>query len=129
MKFFWTAIFTAGLFVSCAEEFNYSNPAIFNTQVEYDMNLTSPKEVMMAYYNVDEIYSPANFTIDTKVLSADRFEVTLIETGMQDDSVEGQKVVMTVRKTATGWFVEEIKHNHRCWDERGHTNWGIQKCN
>jgi len=27
------------------------------------------------------------------------------------------------------WFVGEIKINRKCWEGRGHTNWGTECCN
>jgi len=129
MKLFWIAVLTTVFFVSCAEEFMYTNPELFNTTFKDDARLTSPEKVIEAWYRFDKNGARLNLTIAKNQLADDLFEVTLINDGMEDDSVEAEKLVMTVRKTTTGWLVEEVKSNYKCHDGRGHTNWGIQKCN
>ncbi len=54
--------------------------------------------------------------------------ITLIHDNLLDDSLRGEKYIMELKRTNDKWTVISIKNNWRCWNGRGHTDWGIERC-
>ncbi|WP_408024668.1 hypothetical protein [Tenacibaculum sediminilitoris] len=91
----------------------------------------SPKEVMMLFYPNKVETSEGNEKIELleKVSNNGNVVVTLIHDNLLDDSVRGEKYIMELTKNNNKWTVLSIKKNWKCWDGRGHTDWGIEFCN
>jgi len=94
-----------------------------------DQNLKTGEEIMRAY-NSEKSADEGNYTytVTEKNVDEKTLEVTLIEDGILDDSVAGQKVVMTLKKTNGTFKVVLIKKNYKCWQGRGHQNWSAELC-
>ena len=67
--------------------------------------------------------------IESKKIGEGLIEITLIHDGQEDDSQRATKIVMKAELIGQKWTVHEIKTNRKCWDGRGHTDWGTGWCN
>lgn len=73
----------------------------------------------------------------TKGESPSSATVTVIEDGYRDDSLRGQKLVFRFSRQPcatcstgwSGWWLGSIDVSQRCWEGRGHTDFGKELCN
>ena len=114
---------------SCSENFDIKDPAEFNKQIEKRTDIATAKELIEIYYNYPANEGTPKLEIESKELGKGLIEVTLIHDGQEDDSQRATKIVMTAKLTGKKWTVHEIKTNRKCWDGRGHTEWGTEWCN
>ncbi|WP_108805518.1 hypothetical protein [Aquimarina sp. Aq107] len=114
---------------SCSENFDIKDPAEFNKQIEKRTDIAIAKELIEIYYNYPTNEGTPKLEIESKELGIGLIEVTLIHDGQEDDSQKATKIVMTAKLTGKKWTVHEIKTNRKCWDGRGHTEWGTEWCN
>ena len=84
------------------------------------MNTFKPKS--------NEIEGPYSYTITKDIIDSITTEVVLIELGLPDDSIEGEKTVMIIKSKNESLFVVSIKENFKCYQNRGHEDWGIAVC-
>lgn len=91
----------------------------------------SAKEVMKLFYPDEVETGEGNEKIELseKVSDNGNVVVTLIHDNLLDHSVRGKKYVMELTKSNNKWTVLSIKTNWKCWDGKGHTDWGIKLCN
>lgn len=61
--------------------------------------------------------------------SPDKAEVTIEESGLQDDSVYAEKTVFTMHYQQDKWQIVNRVKTQRCWPERGHQDFSEQPCN
>lgn len=87
-------------------------------------------EVMRLYYpyQVETKEGKESIEINEKKNKDDHTVVTLIHDNLLDDSQKAVKYVMTMKKTNNKWTVVSIKTNWKCWPNRGHTEWGTDRC-
>ncbi|MGS4345257.1 hypothetical protein ACKUSY_06530 [Myroides odoratus] len=89
-------------------------------------------EDIMRYYAPEDKEAEGPYTYDITVLQmADSALtlVTLIEDGINDDSIRAKKVVMTIKEKEGAYQVVQIKQSYQCWEGRGHTSWNSSYCN
>ena len=118
------------LITSGCESFRTLDTKEFNDKIANRTDIKTPDELIKLYYDYDCSQDEGNptITIHTIDLGKNRYEVTLIHEGLLDDSLSGWKVVMIAQRAGTTWIVTEIKENWKCWEDRGHTNWGTKRC-
>lgn len=93
-------------------------------------NITSIDKIMQEYAPED-MEAEGNYTyIITKSTSKDpnKFTLSLLEDGINDDSLKALKVIMTVEKKKESFRVTKIKESYQCWKNRGHQDWGADYC-
>jgi len=92
-------------------------------------NLTA-QEVMKLYYPKKVETGEGNelIEISENILDNGNTVVILIHDNLLDDSVKGEKYLMELIKTNDKWKVVSLKKNWKCWNDRGHTDWGIELC-
>jgi len=93
--------------------------------------LTSAEEIMR-FYAPEDKEAEGKYSYDITVLQmADSALtlVTLVEDGINDDSMRAKKVVMTIKVENGQNQVMQIKQSYQCWEGRGHTNWNSAYCN
>ncbi len=97
---------------------------------EIDLKKIKSEEEIMAIYRPKSLESEGDYqyNITKKNTDSGTIEVTLIETGIMDDSQAGQKVIMMLEKTKDGYTILSIKENYCCWKDRGHENWNAELC-
>jgi hypothetical protein len=62
-------------------------------------------------------------------LGKDGAMITLEETGIPDDSIEGRKVIIQlIEDVGEVWKAVSIKETYRCWQGRGHETWSAEAC-
>jgi hypothetical protein len=54
--------------------------------------------------------------------------ISLLEDGINDDSIKARKVIMTLIRKDGRFVVKQIKESYKCWKERGHENWSSAFC-
>ncbi|RPD91651.1 hypothetical protein EGM88_14515 [Aureibaculum marinum] len=114
---------------SCSENFDIKDPAEFNKKIETRTDIATAEQLIEIYYNYPPNEGMPKLEIESKELGNGLIEVTLIHDEQEDDSQRATKIVMTAELTGEKWIVHEIKTNRKCWDGRGHTDWGTDWCN
>lgn len=91
----------------------------------------SAKEVMKLFYPNEVEAGEGNEQIKISERTSENGNtiVTLIHENLLDDSLNGEKYSIELQRDNKKWTVISIKKNWKCWDGRGHTNWGIERCN
>lgn len=117
------------LFTSCSEKFEYVDSLKFNNSIANRTDIETAEELIGLYYGFPENEGTQNISIETKKLELGKIQVTLVHDEMKDDSIKALKIVMIVKQIDQSWTVIEIKKNWKCWEGRGHTNWGAEYCN
>jgi hypothetical protein len=84
------------------------------------MQLFAPKQV--------QVEGHYQYTLSQKSMNDHTTEVTLMETGLLDDSKNGIKTVMEIAKNADGLQVMAIRQNYKCYEGRGHVEWSSENC-
>lgn len=113
-----------------AEEFKEIDVSELNyhlTKLEVAM---SAIDVMKLYYPLEIETQEGNeeIIIQDQILENGHTLVTLIHDNFLDDSLKGEKYLMELQKSNTKWTVISLKKNWKCWEGRGHTDWGIEFC-
>jgi len=117
------------LLTSCSEKFEYVDSTKFNNSIASRSDIETAEELILFYYGYSESEGTPNISVETKELKLGKIQVTLVHDDMKDDSMRAVKIVMIVKQTDQSWTVIEIKKNWKCWEGRGHTNWGTEYCN
>lgn len=112
------------------EEFKKVNADEFNQLLSKKEGDLSAKEVMKLFYPNEVETEEGNEQITTSEKTAENGNtiVTLIHENQLDDSLNGMKYIMELQKSNDKWIVVSIKKNWKCWNGRGHTDWGIELC-
>lgn len=100
----------------------------FNSQIASRTDIDSPEELIKLYYGPYEVEGNSKLTITTKTSDDNKFEITLINNRIGDDSVSDIRIVMTAKKTNQTWLVLDVKKSWKCHDGRGHSYWAATKC-
>lgn len=117
------------LLTSCSEKFEYVDSTKFNNSIANRTDIETAEEIIELYYGFPENEGTQNISIGTKELELGKIQVTLVHDDLKDDSLRALKIVMIVKQINQSWTVIEIKKNWKCWEGRGHTNWGTEYCN
>lgn len=117
------------LLTSCSERFDIKDPAEFNKKIEKRTDIETAEQLIEIYYNYPPNEGTAKLDITSKEIGDGLIEVTLIHDGQEDDSQRATKIVITANLDEQKWIVLQLKTNRKCWDGRGHTNWGTEWCN
>lgn len=90
----------------------------------------SPKDIMRLYYSVRHLSEEGNEKIEIieKAFGTEIFHITLIHDNLLDDSTRGKKYEMILKRSKEKWIIDTVKKSWRCWEGRGHTDWGITHC-
>ncbi|MGA9637123.1 hypothetical protein [Flavobacterium sp.] len=85
---------------------------------------------VMAVYRPKSLAAEGDYQYDIskKTTGSGEVELTLIETGIMDDSQAGQKVIMVLKKENDSYKILSMKENYTCWKDRGHENWSTEFC-
>jgi len=114
---------------SCSESFESIDSTKFNKSISGKTDIETAEDLILLYYGFRESEGEANITIETKELGSGIIQVILEHDKLMDDSLRALKIVMIVKMNGQSWTVLEIKKNWKCWEGRGHTNWGTEYCN
>ena len=129
MKRIFGLIISIIILTSCSESFDIKDSTEFNKKIETRTDIATAEQLIEIYYNYPLNEGTPKLEIESKELDNELIEVTLIHDGQEDDSQRATKIVMTAELKDQKWTVHEIKTNRKCWDGRGHTNWGTEWCN
>lgn len=128
MKYFFIFIFTLLLY-SCKESFQEMDSEMFNKDIIRNTSIKSPEELITNYYNFPRSEGKPNLKITKNEIDKNIFEIILIHDNQQDDAQKAEKIIMIAEKIGTKWNVKKISRNWKCYQGRGHTDWGIEYCN
>lgn len=93
--------------------------------------LTSVEDIMR-FYAPEDKEAEGKYTYDMTVLQMSNSTatlITLIEDGINDDSMRAKKVVMNISTKEGKLVVTKIKQSYKCWEGRGHSDWNASYCN
>ena len=121
-------LFLSFLLISCGESFEEIDTEMINKDIAQYKNIKSPEELITIYYNYPSSEGKPNLKIEKKELEKNVFEITLIHDYQQDDSQKAEKIIMVAEKIGEKWHVKRIRRNWKCYDGRGHTDWGTSNC-
>ncbi len=114
------------------EAFEIINTDELNRVLLEETKDLSAREVMELYYprelETGEGNENEKITVSEKTLKNGNTEITLIHDNRLDDSVKGEKYIMELKGTDGEWEVVSLKKNWKCWDGRGHVDWGTELC-
>jgi hypothetical protein len=112
------------------EEFEEVSPDDINQRLTKMGGDWSAKEVMKLFYPYEAESGEGNeiIEISEKVSENGNTIITLIHDNQLDDSVKGEKYIMELTERNNRWTVLSIKRNWKCWEGRGHTDWGTELC-
>ncbi|MDP8098248.1 hypothetical protein [Pasteurella atlantica] len=130
MKQLITVLLLATLLTACSEneKFETKNPAEFNQKIEKRTDIETSEKLIEIYYNYPPNEAIPKLDIKSKDVGNGLTEVTLIHDMLEDDSQRATKIVMIVKHNDKKWVAQQIKTNWKCWEGRGHTNWGTEWC-
>jgi len=113
-----------------SQEFIDMDFAEFSEKLSQQNEKLTAKEVMQLFYPHKASTGEGNekITISEKTLDGEIVEVTLIHANLLDDSVRDIKYVMKLEESKATWTVLSLKQSFRCWEGRGHTDWGADLC-
>jgi|SRR6218665_1199339 len=127
MKYLFALFLTFSLF-SCNEQFKNVETEEFNKEIAPYKEIETPEQLILFYYNYPKNEGKPNLKITKQKLENQVYEITLIHDFQQDDCQKAEKIIMTAKKVGRKWKVEKILKNWKCYDGRGHTDWGIGNC-
>lgn len=114
---------------SCSEKFKTIDPTDFNKKINTRTDIKSVEQLARLFYDFPENEGIPHLEIESRELMDNKFEVTLIHDNQQDDSQRATKLILIAEQKNDTWSILEIKENWRCYQGRGHTDWGIEYCN
>lgn len=114
---------------SCTERFKTIDPAEFNEKISKRTDIETAEELIEIYYNYPPNEGTPQLELKSKEIEGGLIEVTLIHDRHADDSQRATKIVMTAELNGKSWLVRKVKANWKCYDGRGHTDWGTGPCN
>lgn len=114
---------------SCGEAFENMDTEMINKEIAGNNNIKSAEELITIYYNYPNSESKPDLKIGKREIENDVFEITLIHNNQADDSQKAEKIIMVAKKFGKLWSVKNIRRNWKCYDGRGHTDWGTETCN
>lgn len=117
------------LLSSCTKEaYTHIDPAEFNELIAGRTDIMNAGDLMEIYYNYPDEEGRPDISVETKRIGINKVKVTLIHDRLADDSLRSIQIIMIVKQSGSQWHVIEIMKNWRCYDGRGHTDWGIEPC-
>jgi hypothetical protein len=116
-------------FSSCAESFKRLPPEKFNDVIARRNDIKTSDELIKAYFSYRQYYkeneAQPRLSIISKKLDSGDYEITAIDTIVDDDELAAEKIVMIATQHAQTWKALDIKYNWKCHDGYGNTDWGI----
>lgn len=92
--------------------------------------LKTPEEIMAEFSpKSDVMEGKYNYDLQINQQENNKVELTLIETGLMDDSQSALMLIMNLEKYQDTYKVVSIKETWKCWPGRGHENWSTEFCN
>ena len=117
------------ILTSCSENFDTKDPTDFNKKIEKRTDIETVEKLIKIYYNHPPNEGTPKLGIESEKLDNGLIEVMLIHDGQEDDSQRATKIVMIAELRNKKWIVHKIKSNRKCYEGRGHTDWGTEWCN
>ncbi|WP_184551076.1 hypothetical protein [Mucilaginibacter sp. FT3.2] len=123
-----TALVMLVFFSSCAESFKKLPPEKFNDLINKRKDIKTSDELIKAYYSYRAQYSEnggnPKLSISSRKLDSGDYEITAIDTIVNDDALAAEKIVMIATQRNQTWKALDIKYNWKCRDGHGNTDWG-----
>jgi hypothetical protein len=94
-----------------------------------DLVTADPTELAMELFGISEPVE-GNFSesVDTVVESETQRVVTLTQTGLADDSVEGKRYRLDFVPAGENWQLDWVGDQQRCREGRGSQDWTTEPC-
>jgi hypothetical protein len=126
----WILALLLGLLLlsSCAESFKQIPPDKFNDTIAKRKDIKTSDELIKAYYQYRQYYSEVQarprLNITSRKLDSGDYEITAIDTIVNDDALAAEKIVMIATRKAETWKALDIKYNWKAREGYGSSEWG-----
>jgi hypothetical protein len=115
-------------FGSCAESFKQIAPDKFNDTIAKRSDIKTSDDLIKAYYQYRSFYSEhaasPRLSITSRKLDSADYEITAIDTILDDDALSAEKIIMIATQHAQTWKALDIKYNWKSRSGYGSTEWG-----
>jgi|GEM_PF-1710511 len=113
------------------EKFEKLDVSELNMKLVKSEEQFTPEAIMKMYYphEVEGAEGNEQISIHRKQISKTEVEMILTHENMLDDSMNGEKYVLRLKKVGDRWVAASLKKNWKCWEGRGQNSWGISNCN
>ncbi|HEY9704702.1 MAG TPA: hypothetical protein V6C58_19830 [Allocoleopsis sp.] len=88
----------------------------------------SPKQIAVKMLNESEEEGRISDEINIEYKQSNYAIITLTHNGLADDSVQGMKYKIEVRKKGNNWQIVWVGNQVKCHKGRGHQNWSSNRC-
>jgi hypothetical protein len=138
MKLLYVSVVLLALTTACSSSnddlssFENVNPGPYNQELKqaYEQRqgwANDPAEATRQFFKLAE--GEGNHSTSLTVKTVDQESVvTFTQEGIGDDSVLGEKRVITFKREGDGWNIVSIKVGYKCIDGRGHTHYSGAPC-
>jgi hypothetical protein len=128
MEYFGKLAIILFLVSSCSKSFKTVDPKRFNEIIANRTDIKTAGDLMALYADSNGIGATNIASVKTDDLGSNEYEITLIREKIDDDSQAAEKIVLIALLSGQTWKIIEIRKSWKCWDDRGHTNWGKDAC-
>ncbi len=94
----------------------------------YQLQGLSPKQIAVKMLNRSEEEGRISDEINIEYKQNNYAIITLTHNGLADDSVQGIKYKIEVRKQGENWRIVWVGNQVKCRQGRGHQNWSANRC-
>lgn len=114
------------------EEFRFINDkAVQELNNVISSNHINTEEGIMREYAPEDTEAEGDYIYIIKRINtsdSNAVVISLLEDGINDDSVKARKVIMTLAKIDGQFVIKQIKESYKCWQGRGHEDWSSAYC-
>jgi hypothetical protein len=112
--------------------FQNVDPSAFNDKIREagqrnESWANNPEESTRHLFEVPLEGSRTSSAISSKTINGESI-VTFTQEGLGDDSVKGEKLILTFKKANEVWLITDIKRGYMCQDGRGHSHYSGEVC-
>lgn len=93
-----------------------------------DFTRESPREIVLSLFGFSELRESQQQDIQVDYPCENQAVVTLTQTGLLDDSVAGMRYRVEFVASGNNWEMIWAGKQHKCYPNRGHTDWSTELC-
>lgn len=87
-----------------------------------------PEEIVKMYYPHKAETTKQTISINKEAMEDGNTKVTLIDDNMASETQKTIKIELILQPVGKAWKVIKIQKQWKCYEGKGHTDWGIQTC-
>lgn len=87
-----------------------------------------PEEIVKMYYPHQAASTKETISINKEKMEDGNTKITLIDDNMVSETQKTTKIELILQPVGKAWKVVKIQKQWKCYEGKGHTDWGIQTC-